>query len=193
MAKVIDYYGYCDACQTGAGGVWFPLESELEPFVWRVKWPQDVVDKFKAYDNISISDGEAAGVLLQQMALEFDVDDLVHKKALPFCENTPAVSWVTRMASRQSRVGGRLVKGMAMRARNRKMCLPEAFSIEGKQNDMADVSSRSFNAASGYLFTDAELLTHFNANFPLPQNRSWRVVTLPQEDISKVVSTLRGQ
>ena len=161
--------------------------------MWRVKWPIDVVNKLKIFDNISISDGEAAGVLLQQMALEHDVKDLRHKKALPFCDNTPAVSWVTRMASRQSRVGGRLSKGIAMRARSRKMCLPEAFSIEGKQNDMADVSSPSFHLQSGFLFTDAELLTHFNVHFPLPQNRSWRIVTLPREDICKVVSTLRGQ
>lgn len=193
IAKSVDYYGYCDACKTGAGGVWFPLESELDPFVWRVKWPQDIVNRLAKYDGISISDAECAGVLLQQMALEMEVADLQHKKALPFCDNTPAVSWVTRLASKQSRVGGRLSKGIAMRARDRRMCLPEAFSVEGEENKMADVASRSFNSSSGYVFSDAELLTHFNANFPLPQNRSWKVVTLLPEDISKVVSTLRGE
>ena len=58
---------------------------------------------------------------------------------------------------------------------------------------MADVSSRSFNAASGYVLSDDELLSHFNENFPLPQNRSWKLVTLPPEDTSKVLSTLRGE
>ena len=58
---------------------------------------------------------------------------------------------------------------------------------------MADCASRSFNAASGYLFDDDELLTHFNAIYPLPQNRSWKIVTPRQEDISKVLSTLRGE
>ena len=80
-----------------------------------------------------------------------------------------------------------------MRARSREMCLPEALSVEGEANEMADVASRSFNVASGYLYTDAQLLTHFEQHFPLPQNRSWRVVTLSTEDVSKVISTLRGQ
>ena len=73
------------------------------------------------------------------------------------------------------------------------MCLPEARSISGDANKMADVLSRSFNATSGYLFSDIQLLSHFQTNFPLPQNRSWKIVTLHPEDISKVVSTLRGQ
>ena len=192
-AKVIDFYGYCDACNTGVGGVWLPLHSPLDAFVWRFKWPKDIAQKLSTYDGLSISEAEGAGVLLQQMVLESEVEDLQHKKALPFCDNTPAVSWVTRMASRQNRIGGRLAKGMAMRARSRKMCLPEAFSIEGDKNAMADCASRSFNADSGYLFDDDQLLTHFNANFPLPQNRSWRIVTPRPEDISKVLSTLRGE
>ena len=58
--------------------------------------------KSAAYDGISILDAECAGVLLQQMGLELEVADLHHKKDLPFCDNTPAVSWVTRMASKQS-------------------------------------------------------------------------------------------
>ena len=192
-AKLIDFYGYCDACNTGVGGVWLPLHSPLDAFVWRFKWPNDIVQKLANYEDLSISEAEGAGVLLQQMVLESEVDDLRHKKALPFCDNTPAVSWVTRMASRQNRIGGRLAKGMAMRARSREMCLPEAFSIEGDKNAMADCASRSFNADSGYLFDDDQLLTHFNANFPLPQNRSWRIVTPRPEDISKVLSTLRGE
>ena len=192
-AKVIDFYGYCDACNTGVGGVWLPLHSPLDAFVWRFKWPKDIAQKLSTYDGLSISEAEGAGVLLQQMVLESEVEDLQHKKALPFCDNTPAVSWVTRMASRQNRIGGRLAKGMAMRARSREMCLPEAFSIEGDKNAMADCASRSFNADSGYLFDDDQLLTHFNANFPLPQNRSWRIVTPRPEDISKVLSTLRGE
>ena len=74
-----------------------------------------------------------------------------------------------------------------MRARNRQMCMPTALSVEGEKNTMADVSSRSFNAASGCVFTDDELLTHFNSKFPVPQNRSWKIVTLPPEDICKVL------
>ena len=94
VATSVDYYGYCNICQTGAGGVWLLLESDLDPFVWRVKWPEDIVHKLAGYDGISISDAECVGVLLQQMGLELEVVDLHHKKAVPFCKNTPAVSWV---------------------------------------------------------------------------------------------------
>jgi hypothetical protein len=193
VATSVDYYGYCDACNTGAGGVWLPLDSALEPIVWRVAWPEDIVRRLATYDNLSISDAESAGVLLQQMALEVAVANLRHKTAVSFCDNTPAVSWVTRLASRQSRVGGRLVKGLATRARAREMGLPQALSVQGVQNEMADVASRSFCAASGFVLSNASLLTHFDAHFPLPQNRSWKTVTLPQRDISKVFSTLRGE
>ena len=173
--------------------MWLPLDSALDPIVWRVAWPADIVRKLATYDALSTSDAESAGVLLQQMALEVAVAQLRHKKAVAFCDNTPAVSWVTHMASRQSRVGGRLVKGLAMRARAREMGLPQALSVKGVKNEMADVASRSYCAASGFVLSDATLLTHFDAHFPLPQNRSWRTVTLPPGDISKVFSTLRGE
>ena len=161
--------------------------------MWRVKWPPGVVNKLKIFDNISISVGEAAGLLLQQMALEHDVEELHCKKALPFCDNTPAVSWVMRMTSRRSQVGGRMSKGIAMCAKSQEVCLLEAFGIEGKQNDMADVASQSFNLTRDFLFSDSELLTHINVHYPLPQNRSWRLVTLPHKDICKAVSMLQGQ
>ena len=61
----MDYYGYCDACKTSPGGVWLPLESDLDPFVWRVKWPEDIVCQLAEYDGISILDAESVGVLLQ--------------------------------------------------------------------------------------------------------------------------------
>ena len=73
------------------------------------------------------------------------------------------------------------------------MCLPSALSVPGKSNDMADVTSRSFRAESGTVMSDNELLAHFDAHFPLPQSRSWKIVTLDPAHISIVVSTLRGK
>ena len=193
VAKSVDFYGYCDACNTGAGGVWLPLDRDCEPFIWRVQWPPDIVRKLTEYDQLSISDAECAGVLLHQLALEQAIGHLKHVKTVTFCDNTPAVSWVTRMASRQSRIGGRLARGLAIRSRAHQMCTPTALSVAGDANGMADTSSRSMNERSGYLLSDNELLTHFSKNFPLPQNRCWRIVNLPTESISSVVSTLRGK
>ena len=105
----------------------------MDPFVWRVKWSEDIVRKLARYDGIFISDAECVGVLVQQMGLESEVADLHHEKAILFCSNTHAVSWVTRMASKQSRVGGCLEKGIVFRARGRRMCLPEALNVSGDE------------------------------------------------------------
>ena len=167
VSRRVDFYGYCDACNTGAGGVWLPLEGDCDPFIWRVQWPPDIVRKLSEYDQLSISDAECAGVLLHQMALEQVVANLDHAKTVTFCDNTPAVSWVTRMASRQSRIGGRLPRGLAIRSRAKKMCTPTALSVAGEANDMADTSSRSMDASSKFLLTNDALLAHFNAHFRL--------------------------
>ncbi|KAL7546450.1 hypothetical protein ACHAWF_009786 [Thalassiosira exigua] len=193
VARAVDFYGYYDACNTGVGGVWLPLDSDVEPFLWQASWLPDIVRRLASYKGLSISDAECAGVVLQQLVLEQEVADLRHKKAVAFCDNTPSVSWVTRMASQQSRVSARLIRGLTIRARAREMCLPSALSVPGDSNTMADVASRSMREESGVVMSDTELLAHFNANFPLSQSRSWRIVTLRHESISNVVSTLRGQ
>ena len=111
---MVDFYGYCGACNTGVGGVWLPMDSELEPFVWRVAWPADIVRKLQSYDRMSINDGECTGLLLQQMAIKVAVVDLRHKNALSFCDSTAAVAWVCRMVLKSSLIGGRLVKGLTV-------------------------------------------------------------------------------
>jgi hypothetical protein len=64
-------------------------------------------------------------------------------------------------------------------------------SIAGKQNDMADVASQSFNNAA--LLPDIPFLTHFNTRFPLPQALSWKLVPLTPAMSSLVISTLGGK
>ena len=73
VATSVDSYGYCDTCNTGAGGVWLPLDSLLDPIVERVAWPANIVKRLATYNNLLISDAESAGVLLQQMAVEVAV------------------------------------------------------------------------------------------------------------------------
>lgn len=57
-----------------------PAHSDLDPFVWRVHWPPDFVNKLVTWDGLSISDIEYGGVVLQQVALKCEVSDLRHKK-----------------------------------------------------------------------------------------------------------------
>ena len=50
--------GHYDASGLGAGGVWFPSEHlvaregfENKPIVWRIKWPQYIIDRLVTSDN----------------------------------------------------------------------------------------------------------------------------------------------
>ena len=59
-------------------------------------------------------------------------------------------------------------------------------------NDMADISSRSFK--KGYaLKTNQSLTSHFNKKFPLPQNKSWQEFLISSDISSRVISCVRGE
>ena len=108
-------------------------------FHWNRTWilscgEPDIVHKLAEYDGVSISDAECVDVLLQQIVLELEVIDLHHKKGVPFFDNTPTVSRVTCVASKQSGTGDCLKRGIAFRVRGRRMCLPEALSVSGDAN-----------------------------------------------------------
>jgi len=72
--KKASYEGWVDASYWGVGGVWFPAEEELEPFVWFVQWPDEIQQRLISDDNpngsISISDLELAGILLEFLVLK---------------------------------------------------------------------------------------------------------------------------
>ncbi|MCA1807601.1 MAG: hypothetical protein LC687_07120, partial [Actinobacteria bacterium] len=63
------YIGYCDACKYGAGGVWISGVSNIHPIVWRIQWPQDIIDRVSS-GEVTINDLEMAGLLLQYLLLE---------------------------------------------------------------------------------------------------------------------------
>jgi hypothetical protein len=57
------YLGYCNACKYGGGGVWISGTQNIHPIVWRVKWPQDIVDRVSS-EQVTINNLEMAGLLL---------------------------------------------------------------------------------------------------------------------------------
>jgi len=192
--------GYCDACRMGAGGVWLSGTKHLEPIVWRVEWPDDIKAALITRDNpngtISVSDLEMAGLLLQYLVLEW-LKALRHEHVGAFCDNTPTVSWAAKLASKRSRIAGRLLRALAIRQRVQRSSPLITVSIAGKDNNMADASSRSFGgegtawAEAG--LTDDAFLLRFNRAFPLPQNNSWRGFQLSSAIVSRVISVLRGE
>eukprot|EP00979_Chaetoceros_neogracilis_P017172 scaffold10185_cov283-Chaetoceros_neogracile.AAC.2 len=81
------------------------------------------------------------GALLQWLVLEH-VTTLFHISALTRCDNTPACSWATRMFPK-SRIGARLVRALALRQRIRYASPMATIHVAGKDNDIADIPSRS--------------------------------------------------
>jgi hypothetical protein len=186
------YVGYCDACAAGAGGVWFSGDLHLDPIVWCVPFPQEissqVVSNSNPDGNLTNSDLEMAAALLHYMVLQ-QVTNMRHKRAGTFSDNTPTVSWSTRMADRsKGPTAGRLLRGLAAVQRTTQAGPYTVASVAGKKNQMADVASRSFHIPDNQCF-----LTFFNTSFPLPQQQSWRIVQLMHAPTSNVISTLAGK
>jgi hypothetical protein len=203
-----DYIGYCDASAFGAGGVWFSGRLSLNPTTWRVQWPADITTNVVSDSNplgtITNSDLEMAGVLIHQLVLE-QLVNMCHKRSVIHCDNSPSVSWATRMSARgkSPTIAHRLLRGLAMRQRTTHSACPAVVHIAGIQNTLADVASRRINeidssSASSGLFNphlppNVTFLTYFAARFPLPQPSYWQIVTPNPELLSNVISTLRGQ
>ena len=72
--------GHHDASGEGAGGVWFPAPHlaprhgfDDRPLLWRLQWPQDIIDSLVTEDNphgtISNSDLKLDGGLLHLEAI----------------------------------------------------------------------------------------------------------------------------
>ena len=194
------FIGHCDACKSGAGGVWHSGTEGLDPVVWRVEWPGDVQDNLVSDRNrggtISVSDLEMAGLLLHYIVLEY-LAVLRHKRIGAFCDNTPTVSWAAKLASKRSRIAGGLLRALALRQRVQRSSPLITLSIAGVDNIMADVSSRSFRGGGGAWaranLSDNDFLLRFNSEFPLPQNKCWRAFRLSSEIASRATSVLRGE
>jgi hypothetical protein len=64
---------------------------------------------------------------------------LSEKRVALFSDNSPTVSWVTRLASRQSLIAEHLVQVLALRLKVNKASPITALHIEGKQTAISDV------------------------------------------------------
>jgi hypothetical protein len=80
--------GTCDAAAEGAGGVW--LGAQFQPAVWRIKWPADVVERYRQ-GILTNSDLEMAAIIAQMLILE-QLTPMRRQHCKLFSDNTPAVS-----------------------------------------------------------------------------------------------------
>jgi hypothetical protein len=115
-STTIDYGGYCDACGTGIGGVFFPLDSHTEYTVFRLQFPADIQKHFHA-GIVTMVDLELAAALLLTRMLEHTGLALNHKTIAAWGDNTPTLGWVWRMATKQSKIAGQLIRSLGPRQR----------------------------------------------------------------------------
>jgi hypothetical protein len=132
-----------------------------------------------------------AGLLLHHLVLEDLLPDLSQRQAVIGCDNSPAVAWMRRMATRASSlVAHRLLRGLTIRQRTTRAAPPEILHRAGKHNVLADVASRP--NANVPVSNPPAFLAYSNARFVLPQSPSW-IIVHPNFDLSSnAISTLRG-
>jgi hypothetical protein len=184
-------YGYTDTSAEGAGVVWLPCTRWCKPIVWRLRWPEWVEREVRQkHGAITNSDVECVAVFVMECLLECILTSTAGVAAWIGSDNSPTVSWYSRMASRSiSRVPDRALRLSAMRQRLTRRGPLDIDHVEGLTNLMADFASRSFQSHR----TDAAFLSHFSNTFPLPaQLGSWELVLVPSGIISAALSLLRG-
>ena len=190
------YIGYSDSCGIGTGGTWASGVDFLPPFLWKYEWPLDIKNNLVTDSNpdgqVSMNDLELAGMVLNLFALECNTTSLYHKHIATFCDNTSAVAWSQRLRTSKSKVAARLLRIISIRLHKRQASSLLPMNIAGEENKMADIVSRSFKGGE-YFSASSNIVDYFNFNFPLKKNTSWREFQIPQELISLVISSLRGE
>ena len=190
--------GYHDASGQGAGGVWFPHESLVpraqpsatpspDPIVWRLKWPQNIIDSLVTDKNpngtITNSDLELAGGLLHLEAISqhFDVRE---RTILSKTDNLATLFWQRKGSTTSSKPPAHLLRLFGIHQRFHRY-VPRHDYISGKSNPMADDASRLFH------LPDSQFLSYFNNTFP--QHTSFRHVHLNSPIVFAVISALRNK
>jgi hypothetical protein len=124
--------------------------------------------------------------------MEYVCTDLVEKRVAIFSNNSPSVGWVQCMAVRSSLVAEQLIWVRALHFNIQCMCPIIALHICEDQNSMTNIPSCLFGSKPKWHFQSEEnLLTFFNANFPLPNQNLWTVCQLTSAIATHAISALR--
>ena len=110
VAGWLDFVGVKDASGYGVGSVMFGELEKCAPTVSRFEWPEDrkanLVSEHNPTGGITNSDLEMAGLLMLWLVMEDVYDFKSGAHAALFSDNQPTVSWVDRLVSKSSNVGG---------------------------------------------------------------------------------------
>ena len=202
VANMPRYAGYHDAAAEGAGGVWFSLADNMVPLVWRDKFPTDIASDVVSDDNpnggITNSDLELAAEVLAIGVILDRAPVVKHAPLGTLCDNTPTVSWVTKMASKATTpTAGRLLRGLAFMLHCSQTGRLTTVHVPGTDNVMADIASRPSKAQqmfhSATALSDTAFRSAFDTAFPLPDKQPWTLAFTPPWVRSNVYETLRGK
>jgi hypothetical protein len=192
------FVGVKDASAHGVGGVIFGEGLACPPTVFRLEWPADIKADLVTRENpagrLTNSDLECAGLVLLWLVMEavLPLASLRVAHVALFSDNQPTVSWVERFAARGSLVADQLLRILALRLRKARVSPLTTMHIAGKRNQMTDVPSRSWGSNPAWkCASHDELLTMFNALFPLPSKNSWTVFQPSSAIATKLISVLR--
>lgn len=184
--------GHHDASGRGAGGVWFPAKHLVpregyknEPVLWRLKWPQHIIDQLVTTENpngtVSNSDLELAGGLLHLEAIAqcFDVRE---RTVLSKTDNLNTLFWQRKGSSTTEKVPAHLLRLFGIHQRFHRY-VPRHDYLSGPSNPVADATSRDFHLSW------SELLTSLSPY--LPKGASCQIWTPTNESVSSVISALQ--
>jgi hypothetical protein len=99
--------------------------------------------------------------------------------AAVFSDNSPAVSWTDRLATRGSKVSDQFVQALGLRMKEKGVSPLTPLHIKGEENQMTDIPSRSYGSEPSiwYCETEEDLLTLFNDFSPFQRRALGRSST----------------
>jgi hypothetical protein len=131
---------------TWLGCVIIGEHSPCIPRVFCLEWPNTVKSQLKTVPNqkgaISNSDLEMAGLLMLWLVIEKVASALREKHVALSTNNSPSVSWVTRLASKSlPTMAARLIRALSLRLKLAHTSPITTLHIPDHQNAIADIPS----------------------------------------------------
>jgi hypothetical protein len=171
------------------GSVWLPsvTNSNLEPSLWRAKFPPEIVTKLVTFDNpsgsINNSQLELAGGIAHNDVLQQSVN-CTCRMIVPLGDNTAATAWQHKGVVTTSSPTAYLLWVSSLHQWHFRY-LSKANYIAGPVNQMADDCSQLWH------LSDSRLLAYFNCKYP--QNQPWQLVHLQTAMHSTLTKALLQQ
>ena len=169
--KLSKYSVYSDSFGIVIGGVWTSGLNTIGPIILQLEWPHMVKEIFTS-GTLNINYTNLSGLVFNWHALECITSNLTHNHASLFCDNTSAAGWMFKLRSGYSLAAGHLFCFLRMLIHATKASHLTPISISGKENDIADVVSCTFQKVK-FFVANNNLTSYFQNHFPLPQGHFW--------------------